>query len=95
MPDCECKTWATDDIGLDSVLGHHHGCRHAPNAVTALRGLIRDLTDGMDYWAQDCDGVHPRAWDAYRRAKLLCGQIVDDPANEKGEFSERSEASER
>ena len=81
MNECECKTWATDDIGLDAVMGHHHRCVLAPDPVAALRRLVRELTDGMDYWAQDCSGVHPRVWDAYRKAKLLCGQFVDDPAN--------------
>jgi len=76
--DCECKTWCTDDYGLDSVLGHHHRCPHAPDPVAALRRLVRELTDGMDVWAQDCGGVHPAAWDAYRRAKLLGGVFVDD-----------------
>ena len=78
--DCECKTWASDDIGLDAVLGHHHNCpRVSPSfAVGTLRNLIRDLCRGMDAWAQDCGGVHPAVWDAYRRAKLLGGVFVDD-----------------
>ena len=83
MTDCECKTWATDDLGLDGVLGHHHRCQHAPDAVGALRRLVRDLCSGMDVWAQDCDGVHHAAWDAYRRAKLLCGEFVQDDASNK------------
>jgi len=75
---CECRTWATDDMGIDAVLGHHHHCPLAPDPVAALRDLVRDLVEGMDYWAQDCDGVHPRAWTAYRKAKLLSGQIVQE-----------------
>jgi hypothetical protein len=77
----ECHTWCSDDIGLDAVLGHHHHCPHAPDPVRALRGLVRDLATGMDVWAADCDGIHPAAWEAYRRAKLLGGEFVrDEPA---------------
>ena len=77
---CECRTWATDDMGLDAVLGHHHRCPHAPDPEAALRGLVRELAEGIDCWAQDCDGVHPRVWAAYRKAKLLSGQIVQEDA---------------
>ena len=75
---CDCKTWASDDIGLDRVLGHHHRCVLAPDPATALRALVADLCAGMDQWAHDCDGVHPAVWDAYRKAKLLGGVIVND-----------------
>jgi len=75
---CPCRYWATDDAGLDALLGHHHACAESPDITTALRGLIRQLCDGIDAWAADCDGVHPAAWDAYRKAKLLCGVVVLD-----------------
>ena len=76
--DCECKTWASNDIGLDALLGHHRTCPSAPDESGTLRSLIADLCRGMDAWAHDCGGVHSSVWDAYRKAKLLGGVFVDD-----------------
>jgi hypothetical protein len=77
MRECDCKNWATTQPYLDGLLGHHHRCPHAPKPEQAMRILIGELVRGMDAWAHDCDGVHPDAWDAYRRAKLFQGEFVD------------------
>ena len=78
MRECECKNWATTDIRLDSLLGHHHRCPNAPTPEQAMRILIDELVRGMEAWDHDCDGVHPDAWDAYRRAKMFQGKFVDE-----------------
>lgn len=76
--DCICKTWATDDAGLDALLGHHHNCPLAPDALATVRGLVREMVTGIDYWAADCDGVHPMLWPDYQKARMLGGQWPDE-----------------
>ena len=75
MSECVCKTWASDDVALDVVLGHHHNCDQGPNAVWVLRNLVKELLTGMDVWARDCDGIHPAVWMAYKKARVLGGDL--------------------
>ena len=78
MTYCKCLNWATHDVGLAALLGHHPDCEHAPEPVGVLRQLVVDLAHGMDAWAADEDGIHPKAWEAYKKAKLLAGEIVTE-----------------
>ena len=45
--ECECKTWATDQLALDMLLGHHHNCPKAPSEVAALRYLGLCLAESL------------------------------------------------
>lgn len=75
MSECNCKTWASDNIGLDMLLGHHHKCPFAPPVLQAMQTLIAELCCGIKTWAADEDGVHPAVWDAYVKASAICGDF--------------------
>ncbi len=77
--ECPCVTWCDASLfGERVITGHHAKCPHAPNRYKCALDLIKQLADGMTSWAHDCDGVHPDAWEAYRRAMLLQGVIVGE-----------------
>jgi hypothetical protein len=64
------------------LTGHHENCSSSPKAIEKALDLIMLLADGMTRWAADEDGIHPDAWEAYRKAKALEGVILP---NEKGQ----------
>ena len=45
--------------------------------VEHAREIIQGLTDAMELWAADEDGIHPDAWEAYQKAKAALMQPVD------------------
>ena len=40
------------------------------------RALVTDCVRAMNAWAQDTDGVHPVAWEAYKHARALLGDPI-------------------
>ena len=71
---CKCMTWGNDR--LRSLIDiHHHNCPKRDVEASAI-ALIGDLIKGMESWAQDEDGIHPDAWNAYQRAKSALMQPI-------------------
>ena len=64
------------DLRHRILTGHHESCPHSPKALDKALELIADLARGMEYWAGDEDGIHPQAWEAYRKAKALEGEFL-------------------
>lgn len=73
--DCECQTWARD--GQKFITKHSKMCYYYDPEGDA-RKLIDDLLDGMNAWASDEDGIHPDAWQAYKRASFAVGRLVKE-----------------
>ena len=68
---CECYNWAGTGQGV--VTEHHPRCSHY-DPLGDCRKIIIDLLDGMQIWAGDEDGIHPKAWDAFQRGSISVGQ---------------------
>ena len=61
------------------LTGHHENCPDGKSEIEALRELAGQLIAGLEAFGADCDGIHPEAWDAYKRGKFaLEGVIVPD-----------------
>lgn len=76
IEECECQTWAGS---WKLATSHHRNCeKYDPegDAVSLISGLI----DGMNKWASDEDGIHPEAWEAYKRASFAIGRTVKESA---------------
>jgi hypothetical protein len=71
VKECECVNWCEIDHVHRFLTGHHEGCKHSPKALGKALELIAELAKGMECWAADEDGIHPEAWEAYRKAKAL------------------------
>lgn len=69
---CECWNWARSDEAM-FLTEHHPRCDRYDPEGDALE-LIKELTQGIEEWAYDCDGVHPLLWEAYVRAKFAIGE---------------------
>lgn len=81
MEDCECKDWASDDVRFANMFGHHASCCARPSQLKQFRmmlDIIKSLTQGMEAWAHDEDGIHPDAWEAYKKAKMILGEDVEE-----------------
>jgi len=76
---CECQNWADDgrDYPYMLLTGHHYRCQDRDNRVGMKNALevIKDLVKAMETWGADCDGVHPQAWEIYKKAKIILGQF--------------------
>jgi len=72
MTDCICHTWAGDIRHL-LLTGHHEHCQKGPTGLDAALALIHDLTEAMDRWGWEEDGIPDHAWDVHRRAKVIVG----------------------
>ncbi len=79
--ECECATWCDLDHRIRLLTGHHADCEHGGRPFDAALALIDELVKGMESWAHDEDGIHPDAWESYRKAKALFGMHLP-PANE-------------
>jgi len=64
VTDCECVGWA-GDLG-DMTSEHHPEC---PKSEAKTYDLIQALTDGIERWAAEEDGVPEHLWHTYQRAK--------------------------
>jgi hypothetical protein len=74
--ECDCKQWCDLSLRTRFLTGHHANCPKA--TITEFQGamnLIRALVKGMENWAADEDGVHPDAWEAYKRGKAVIGEF--------------------
>lgn len=78
---CECRDWCDLDLRQRLLTGHHATCKHSHPLKSAYE-LIAALARGMEHWAHDEDGIHPDAWEAYRKAKALEGVMLP---NDRGE----------
>lgn len=78
MPECECTKWCDVNTRHRILTGHHENCCASPSALEKALDLVAKLAHGMDCWAADEDGIHPDAWEAYKQAKLLEGEVVAD-----------------
>ena len=79
MKECECKHWASEDVIYVNMFGHHPECGFRPMPSVQFRimlDVVRTLVQGMEAWAQDEDGIHPDAWAAYKKAKMILGEEV-------------------
>jgi hypothetical protein len=72
---CECRDWCDLDLRPRLLTGHHATCKYSHPLKSAYE-LIAALARGMEHWARDEDGIHPDAWEAYRKAKALEGVIL-------------------
>jgi len=81
MKECECKDWASNDVRFVNMYGHHTSCCARPSQLKQFRmmlDIIKSLTQGMEAWAQDEDGIHLEARDAYCKAKMILGEDCDE-----------------
>ena len=75
---CECSQWAEVRGEHRMLTGHHKNCHRSPDPLGKALALIAKLARGMECWAADEDGIHPDAWEAYRRAKALEGVFLSN-----------------
>jgi hypothetical protein len=79
ITNCECINWAMEILWDTNE--HHPNCPKysAVNERIFIIKLLRDLTESMEKWASDEDGIHPDAWDAYVRAKkVILSPVMHD-----------------
>ena len=79
--ECECKNWATTNLWYVNMFGHHPHCGFRPDSSSQfliMREIVKGLTCGMEAWAHDEDGIHPDAWEAYCKAKMILGEDCDE-----------------
>lgn len=72
---CECNSWANVNWPHRMLTGHHENCPKSPDPLAKALELIADLAKGMDCWAADEDGIHPDAWEAFKKAKVVGGDL--------------------
>lgn len=71
-PLCECKNWARN--GMLPFTEHHANCPKLNLSKESVQ-LVKRLVKGMEAWGQDCDGIHPEAWEAYKAGKVFVGEL--------------------
>ena len=76
---CECRNWATVDVGLMTLTEHHPGCKHAKPIVPAFRALLAELVAGIEREAGETDGVSEWLWKPYVKAVFITrGEVLSD-----------------
>ena len=80
---CECMHWASARLDIQVLTGHHENCPKGGNLEESYKRLVAALVKGMENWAADEDGIHPDAWEAYKRGKCVIGQYdwKEEPAS--------------
>lgn len=71
MIDCECITWARDNVLL--LTSHHPRCPKY-NLEAEAKAHIEALLKGIMIWAHDEDGVHDQCFEAFRSAAYFIGK---------------------
>lgn len=71
---CECQNWCDVRPDIRMITGHHGACPKRGSIVKGAQAIIAALVKGMENWAADEDGIHPDAWEAYKRGKAAIGQ---------------------
>ena len=66
-----CRDWCSD--GRLPLTEHHPKCAHY-NLEADSVAIVRALTNGIEDWASEEDGVHPPLWEAYCRALAFIGE---------------------
>lgn len=77
--DCECRTWASDDIRRRMWgNGHHEKCpKHQP--MVGMSDLLSDICQGIENWGGEEDGIYPGIWEAYKKVKFfVSGKVITD-----------------
>ena len=77
MTDCKCRDWASRDVRMMCLTGHHEDCPNRPDPVEKLKEIISELCGGIEAWAADEDGVHDAAFAAYERARAIVPRDLD------------------
>jgi len=72
---CDCADWCDISPHFRVLTGHHETCPLRGDITVAWKQLVRELVQGMQSWAADDGGVHPDAWDAYLKGKVLLGEF--------------------
>lgn len=71
---CICTQWCqVANHRVAMLTGHHPDCQQAKPALDAAFDLIEEMRLGIEDWAAEEDGVHPKIWPAYRRACAIRG----------------------
>lgn len=78
--ECDCMDQCSMDIRVKLLTGHHENCPKNSVWNASQRGLdiIKALVDGMDAWASDEDGIHPEAYEAYKKARAVLAWPVQE-----------------
>ena len=75
---CMCKEncYASADLRIDLLTNHTSTCPYVTRGMILDKSieLFKELTEGIEDWAADEDGVHPAVWEAYKRAKYILGE---------------------
>jgi hypothetical protein len=71
---CDCIYWCSEDQAWVDLTGHHENCPKRGNVLAHTKTLLTELVRGMEAWGADDDGIHPDAWEAYKRAKAVIGE---------------------
>lgn len=71
MHECMCHHWATNNIAMMVLTGHHEACMHRPRPEEKALALIAQLVAGIEEWAADGDGIHDAVWDAVEQARTI------------------------
>lgn len=83
---CECASFACvgDDMLKSSVNnGHHPQCEHFRYDSSGAAALLKQLTEGIKWWADQEDGVPEELWEAYARAVFITTGRVLSPSEAK------------
>lgn len=75
---CECLAWGSRDVQMVLLTDHHERCPQRGDDRGHWLALVTSLVRGMEGWASDEDGIHPSAWESYRRAKALIGETTSE-----------------
>ena len=76
---CVCQNWAEHDPRIQFLTGHHSKCPDGGNPLEAAFRLLKELTRGIECWAQEEDGgVYIDCWKAYRKAKAVEGVFLPE-----------------
>ena len=76
---CDCQNWADLDLRVRLLTGHHARCPHGGDPLEAAFKLLKELTRGIECWANEEDGeVYADCWKPYREAKALEGIFLPE-----------------
>ena len=70
---CECMNWARAERPHGVETNHHYRCKYY-DPVGEAKAIIIRLTQSMELWASDEDGIHHDAWEAYKEGLFFTMQ---------------------
>lgn len=79
MIECDCKDWAVSDMqALMLGNGHNPNCERFVSGAGAV-ALLKELVEGIKFWASQEDGVPEELWEAYKKAVfIVSGKMLAD-----------------